>query len=348
MKPAQPLPINTGDTFPVIIDNSILNNTDCLRRYFHTAHLGHKIPNKLPMYYGNCGHKYLEWWHDRPDKRDMASEDERKQERHRELKYMQDLKSTFIKEFPDLESPMNYFKHLTGRHFIEVMNMYMNTYPKHKDPLPVARHPETGKASIEWQFLAPYEKRDKVTLMLAGTIDAICYPTLDNPYEDIYDKFVIKDLKFTTNKYVDSFLKKLPMSTQFKFYSLMLRELWGLNYYPPVVVDVVFLRQGTKENIKKGIWDLARFERSRAMSYTDEEMEDFQMWLKAKLEILLQANLELAILNQPEKTFPMNYNRCTDFGGCPLLDQCALNRESRETVLTNATRKLYDPREHRA
>lgn len=136
---------------------------------------------------------------------------------------------------------------------VRALEDYFNSWSRADDFVPLIN--DDGKAAVEMPFEFPnFYEDDHVTITLCGVIDAI--GTMGG------DKLrVFKDIKHTSSENIPAYLDSYKNSQQFQFYSYALRRIGWTDYYPPCIVDGVFISrkfQGAK-CVRSNILDMQDF-----------------------------------------------------------------------------------------
>lgn len=118
-----------------------------------------------------------------------------------------------------------------------------------------------GVIGVEMPWCLPLLVTDHVEILLSGVIDAVgmmnnlvCY----------------KDIKVTATWDSDKFMEKYRQSVQMKIYAYALRTMGYCDYYPPAIIDGVFLKNDTT---------YCELKRSNPLTFEDIEIEETMDWV---------------------------------------------------------------------
>ncbi len=189
---------------------------------------------------------------------------------------------------------------------------------------------KTKPEYVELPFALPFHKSDGVEFVLSGVVDAL------GSYLD--REVVFKDIKTSSSNYPDSYLAEYYMSFQMMTYAWAIRELGWCNYYPPVMIDGIFMRAGYKSKKTGEVGESSiGFKRSGLIDYRSDLIEEHINWLHERCE-LIAASVRAG-------KFSRNFSRCiTTFGPCEYYNVCSAQEAYREGLIQSQfIRKVYDP-----
>jgi hypothetical protein len=260
----------------VYIDASALKESACLRHLWWDAVIGYtptgSKQKEYKMAYGSGIHKFLEnYYLLKPSVKDCIQSG---------VDYYQPWND---------ELNITNWEFRTGNNMFKTCKAYAVRYPRRKEQetLFLATddfHPlvdPTGKPYVEYKFALPIYSGKDYDLILCGTIDLICSYDGESP--------LLVDHKTTANKVEEAqyFFRQFDFNIQTMLYSKVWKETHGLDYYPKVLINGIFLKKPTKKAEDAGIFDGVEILRSHVIEYTNEEMDNFDKWFDGKLETII-------------------------------------------------------------
>ena len=183
-----------------------------------------------------------------------------------------------------------------------------------------------GKPLVEYKFAIPIWANEHFDLLLSGTIDLVAtyhgYPC------------VLIDHKTTAMAMNDKFFDNYDWDIQPMLYCKVWKEANKLEEFPHFVINGVFCKKPTEKGEKSGIFDGVLFKRSSLISYSNDQMVEFDKWLCKKLHNII-ANLSL-ISENPKFDPAIDYNMAackTVYGDCKYFKVCSLPKENQSIKL---------------
>lgn len=327
-------PVTTPDGKKIVfIDASILKGYSCKRNFFWTAKENYqkKHESKTALAFGSAVHIFLEHF-------------------YRGLSVTEALKKAETYYAPhNANVRASEKEYRVTSHLLNTCILYAKRYPRNREgnSLVHSSHDfiplfdsESNKA-VEYKFAIPLWSNDKYQLVLTGTVDLPCkyvgYP------------LILADHK-TTSTYIseaDKLFEGYKLDIQTMLYSKVYRECMNLPYYPPIVINGIFLKKPTIKAEKEGIFDGADFKRSGIIEYKDDQMETFNVWFDSVVkEIIEILSLATSVEMAGEKyNYPYNLSACHSiYGKCKFFEVCKLPRQFHDGVLKDSYMvKQYNP-----
>lgn len=199
-----------------------------------------------------------------------------------------------------------------GDHLFKSIFHYHQRYQRGDSIVPLS-------SLLETKFCIPWYECDEYIIYLTGTIDLIA---------DWYNRIVIWDHKSTATPQhkIAEFFEAFKMNIQTQFYVWIFRQLSKMPEYVPILINGIFIKKPTKKAEDKGEFDGVHFERSQLIEYDDEQMAQFEWWLKDKLS-KIRALIDTYGLKEldkdPVELGPVNPAAChAGFGLCPFFEVC--------------------------
>lgn len=171
---------------------------------------------------------------------------------------------------------------------------------------------------VELPFKVPYKAYEHVDVILCGVVDSVGQHT---------NRIVFKDIKTTASRDPKSYFSSYEVSTQMMIYSWALRKLGLVDYYPPSMIDGVFLSASD-----------VRFQRSNLITFRDDLIEDCMQWVEDRVDAIVAAM-------ENRKPWVRNFSACSGkFGMCEFFPVCSVQEAYREGVIErNFSTRVYDP-----
>lgn len=312
--------------------SSLKSDFGCDRRYLNHIVRGWTKGLREANYkagYGTSFHVFLEnYYSESPSLRAVNAWTYTQKALDMYKRYEPHINLTDVKEFRTME------------HLKKLCEYYPQRYAYGDSITPIPQNKEGSEHLLESKFCVPFAEGEDYIIFLSGTIDMVA---------DYGGRLVIVDHKTTGSWDVDRFFAEFAMNIQTQFYVRMFRLLSGMNEYLPIVVNGIFIKKPTKEAQKKGEWDGARLQRSMIIEYTDEQMAQFEWWLKGALSKIkaLVENYKGEILNndEPYELGTPNYSACFGrFSACPFYEMCAAPASNQIALLKSAYQnEQYSP-----
>lgn len=178
------------------------------------------------------------------------------------------------------------------------------------------------KTTLETKFSIPVFETEKFILCLSGTIDMLAsYGGHD---------IVVVDHKTTGMPYIEKFFTNFELDIQTMLYSRVCKDILGLDYYPPIVINGFFLKKPTQKAQKEGRFDGCNFTVSPLFMYSESQMKAFNFWLASRIEAVTEA-MKRDFVGEENN---YNYSAChTAWGQCEFFNVCKCEPEFHETIL---------------
>lgn len=318
----------------IMIDASSLKHISCFREFYRLVVKGYKAKDvykgDYSMAYGSAIHKFLEGYYGCKPLEDcikMATDYYRP---------FNDTVKYSIREFRYVENLIKtcneYRKHYPRA--LENINNIMldsNDFQPHLDI--------KDKQTIEYKFAITLHETDKYILVLTGTVDLVC------SYAGIEILLVDHKSTSTSVEYADDFFSNYALDIQTMLYSKVYKESLKLNYYPMVLINGIFISKPTQKAEKEGIFDGVEFKRSPPISYSSEQMEQFNIWFDRQIS-LINDHLYESFINA-ENDFNLASCKSGKYN-CQFLNVCKLPTKFHQGALdNNFIVKQYNPLEFR-
>lgn len=317
-------------TKPIIfLDASALKESDCLRRLIYIIHYGFNKfgSNKFLNYkagYGSAFHRALEYWYKLPQE-----VRHNKQEAHPHQLKAIELAVNYYEPFTRYVPAENVREFRTQDHLINSILAYFERYTGTADLIePISLLQET-------KFDIPYYGCAEFELHLTGTIDLIA---------SFMGQEIFVDHK-TTSAWgaPKDYFNEYKLSVQMMFYSWILQKLVGRRL--PCMINGVFLKKQGAKSIR---FDGANLERSPLITFTDEQMMEFDEWVITKIDRIVEWLGDYFCSEKVEGAFPKpppNFPSCTGgkFSNCAYFHACSLTPELQDSVLRTWEQYRYNP-----
>lgn len=172
----------------------------------------------------------------------------------------------------------------------------------------------------------PLYSTSETDVLLCGVIDEAA-TFGDDP------RIHVVDMKHSATKYRDNHLDELRGSPQFMIYSYALKEVLGLDYYPPTIVDMVFISK-TQEGAILRRTDSPVIENA---PHLVERTISYAYSVAREVAYMLENNIE----------FPYNYGECIQFNRpCLFHGSCHTDKNFQEPCLDMLCEtRIYNPEE---
>lgn len=203
-------------------------------------------------------------------------------------------------------------------HFMGTVKRYLERYAKDNyKPLKVMVEGKEDYA-IEMPYLIPLVSYPEVDFLLAGVVDA---------WGSYNGKLCLKDIKTTALWDKNKFFEKYRRSHQMKIYSYAVSKVFGLDYYPPAIIDAVFLRNAVTT---------CELLRSPLIDFSESDVNDTINYVKYKAE---------EIYRSLTNGFIKNPSVCDGVFQCPYVNLCWGSKMEREITFSGFVQQIYDPSE---
>jgi hypothetical protein len=285
----------------IYFDASSLKDSSCFRKFWRIVVEGWRRKGELkgnhPMAFGSAIHKYLE------------------------TVYKGGTHKAGLQAAFDYYKPWQATLNMTPYEFRTVGNLLKicDRYPtrflggKEFDEIKldfVPQKDKDGKPLVEYRFQIKIWENDKYVLYLCGTIDLVC------EYQG-YSNLIVDHKSSASRVEREKFFNDYDWNIQTMLYSKVWREATGLDYYPPVMINGIFVKKPTLKAEKDGIFDGVEFDRSAIITYDDERMERFTTWLNSRIKTIIY------YLETPSDNPTENYDMAACWG-CSFFNVCKL------------------------
>ena len=299
-----------SNKIPIFFDASALKNASCFRHFWRSVVQGYKSKGKEArghaMAYGSGIHKFLEVLYKGGTKRDG-------------LQVALDYYTPWDKTLN-----LTNFEFRTASNLLKVCNKYHRVFLSNDklDFTPLTD--KDGKKLVEYKFSVKIWENDTYILYLAGTIDLIC------EYEG-YTNLIVDHKSTSVREDHGKFFSQYDWDIQPMLYSKVWREANGLDNYPPVLINGIFVKKPTKKAEEAGgMFDGVEFDRSGVIEYDDDRMSKFTDWLNKRVKSIIYY-LENPLLN-PLDNYEMAACKSI-YGTCPFFGVCKLPEEYQASAL---------------
>lgn len=306
----------------IFVDASSLKDTGCFRKFYWTSIKGYKPKTENLVYdikieYGSAYHKFLENWY-----------------KGRPIQDCVESAATYYDKILSHSSIRldNEYEFRTMAHLLNSIRQYGETYARDFDGLVAT--------AVEQKFAFPFWRNDKVTIFLAGTIDLI------GTYHGIP---IIADHKTTASYVVKNYFEPYELGIQPMFYSWVWNHLNNEgDKFRSVLINGIFIKKPTQKATSNGQFDGVKFERSKPLDYSVEQMKMFETWFNNKLgHIKSIFNYEDISLMSVEEEFETDFDLAfckTPFGLCKFFNVCKAPPSTQKLILNhNFVETKYNP-----
>jgi hypothetical protein len=283
----------TSNKTVYLIDASLLKKSDCLRKvnFIHNDGLTTSLSNFI-MDFGTAFHKFVALYNQGIDPQIAMAEGAK----------------FFLEKC--LNVPEDDWR--TIDHLMMTMKTYING-PFNRDIDILKPKYLNGKPCVEMQFAFPYSSTPTYDIMLTGTCDML------GVYID--GREVINDYKVTSVYKQNTYLASYDLDPQLIFYSWVLKKYKITDTYLPGMITGIFIKKPTASKYVKGKrvavtgWNGCDPQRSSLIEFSDKQIEEFEIWLKNKINDIIQAH-------EFNEWLP-NFNCCNDiYGACQFAPLC--------------------------
>lgn len=205
-------------------------------------------------------------------------------------------------------------------HLMKTLSVYCRKYEKDITfkPKTITREDGSIDFGVELPFALPLIATEFCEVILCGVIDSI------GTYMDTWQCF--KDIKTTGSYSAKKFVESYRRSVQFKIYSYALKTMGWCNHFPPVLIDLVFLKSEPP---------FVELSRSQLIDFTPEEIDNTMSWVRHKAKLLCNA-IET-------NTFYKNGTCCNLWDGCLYQGICWGTDTMKAFESQKFVQRLYDP-----
>lgn len=182
------------------------------------------------------------------------------------------------------------------------------------DPLMV-----DGKVAVELPFSLPLYSTPDTDVLLCGVIDAV-------GIQD--DELGFKDVKHSSTNKIDDHLAEQLLRPQFHVYSYALHTLGFAKYYPPVIVDAIYISKQRRGG-------MCRRTNMTAMEphLVENTIRNMRHFAKVMAEL------------PDDEPWPENYSACHGkYSQCMFMHMCQLPHNQQQIFLDNlCSKRDYNP-----
>lgn len=199
---------------------------------------------------------------------------------------------------------------------VEMLTEYFSLYDKF-DMFKIAVN-DDGEAAVELSFEMPFYTGTACDVVLCGVIDAL--GTWGSQSTKCF-----KDIKSTQSKSAPAtYFKSYEVSMQMMLYSYILKEKGFCDYYPPCIIDGVFIRPKPM------------FERSGLIDFRADLIEELVAWLRNQC-VLLDGYMASG-------QWQRNFTFCNANYSCDFQDVCTAQIAFRQHLLgSKFKQREYNP-----
>jgi len=307
----------------ILLDASALKHLACPLKFYRTLLMGYrKQVNSVDIVYGQAFHLFVQTMVNTNGSYPEA------------IKKAVDL----FNNTPYTEKATK--KWMTPHHLTKTCMDYWEHYNgTRKDEWQTLR--VEGKALTELKFATlPYYEDERVSIILAGTIDDIC--------KREGGCYAIRDYKTTSSWNADEYLRDYILSPQLIFYVFVL--YWYAKTYPDSIysqitregrvaafIDGIFLKSGATSATSAQ----TKFQRSEMFFFTDRDLKYFGEMLDNVVVPKILAMLD----REPYPEGRLNGACNIVYGHCDYFNACAApDRQATEAIIRNEfITKPYNP-----
>lgn len=304
----------TNNTLILRIDPTTLSRIDCLQAFklFNLSGLTAAKPCHR-LEWGSAFHKFVAVWKKTGDSVVAVQAG---------IDYILNSKADFSTDYRNMSLLMlamsDYIKEYTVDDFEILQIADKEGKPQHAVELPFKQPLYTTGEVHPFQHIDG-QTYNQIDVILCGVIDAIGKQR---------SKIVFKDIKTTSSnaKYTEQYFNSYNTSIQMMVYSMVLKNMGLCDYYPPCIIDGVFLS-------KTGVV----CQRSSLLDFREDLIESTYAWILDKVISVCE--------NVQEGVFLRNFSRCeTKFGKCEFHGYCTAPEIFREDILKRSfVTRTYDP-----
>jgi len=198
---------------------------------------------------------------------------------------------------------------------------YFSSWSRADDFTPLVN--DRGEAAIEMPFAFDnFYEDDTITVTLCGVIDAI--GTMGSTSLRVF-----KDIKHTSSENVKAYLDAYANSQQFQFYSYALKRIGWTDYYPPCIVDGVFISR--------------KFQGAKCVRSNILDMQDFLV--ERTVQRIQDVCFEISRMVKRGGPFTHDFTQCDGkYRKCDFDPVCHIQGQFQQMGLNTAfTKRVYDP-----
>jgi len=205
--------------------------------------------------------------------------------------------------------------YLNAAHLMNGLEGYFDRYAN--DDFTVAKVGE--ECGVELSFAYPFKAYETVDVILCGVVDSVGFWN--------GKRKVFKDIKTTAAYFNDRYFASYELSVQMMLYSWIIRKLGWTDYYPPCIIDGVFIsKSGTK------------YQRSQLIDYREDLIDELMKWIEERCD-------EIVDRIEGRREWRRNFSRCqTQFGQCQYHRVCSVKQEFKDGLIDMTfDKRTYDP-----
>lgn len=296
----------------IYIDASSLKESGCLRKFYWSSIKGYssgKESSDTKIQYGSAIHLGLESWYKGEEVKDCVV---------RAIKHYEPFTENLSEK--DFRTVDHLYRTLTG---------YFRQYPREGDNIV-----PLSKEHIELKFSIPFWQNDEYVIVLCGTID------MKATYAGMK---IIVDHKSTSANNAEFYFSDYDLNIQVMFYSWLDKQISGESSYLPVLVNGIFIKKPTIKAQEKGEFDGVTFQRSTVITFSNEQMAQFEYWLNSKISYIIQGLENGDTDNYFHYSFDLAFCK-TPFGVCKYFNVCRVPMELQAaSIEANYKIEEYNP-----
>jgi len=204
-----------------------------------------------------------------------------------------------------------------------VLTQYFEVYAREN----FQYHVSKDVVSVELPFAIPYRSYEDVDVLLCGAMDAL---------GTVSGRKCFRDTKHSSTTAIDAHLESQLMRPQFHIYAWVLKHLGYTDYYPPVLVDAIYINKKYRGG---------KFTRSQLTDLQPQVIERVMTWVSSQVDHMVQLVRKYGLTTE---AWPYNFNNCEgDFGmPCPFFNLCQAPEQFQQTLLNSMfTRREYNPKD---
>lgn len=325
-KPAPELLLTPEGKRLIFIDASSLKNYTCNRAFFWTVKESYqkvREDSKHALSYGSAIHIFLEhFYKGLPVSECLALA----------VKYYAPFHETLS---------MSAYEFRTMSNLQNTCLAYAKRYPRNITGDFKPHQDNENSKTVEYKFAIPLWSNNKYQLVLSGTVDLPCsylgYP------------LILVDHKTSSMQFAkaEAYMSGYTLDIQTMLYSKVYKEILGLDAYPPVMINGIFVNKPTKAATDKGLWNGVNFYRSGVIAYSEEQMEDFNIWFDRTIGEIIGIISMATASEDAGETYVYNHNIAScksGYGHCKFFEVCNKPRRFHQTSLDhNYIVKQYNP-----
>ena len=303
----------------IYIDASAIKQSACFKRFYQTVVDGYRSPFSVyEADYGTAFHLFVSTWKQTGDESEGL---------RTAIAFLKGVKST----------PRPSKSWLSTVHLAGVIAKYLNTYEKDCWKTCYIEAEPKSIAAVEQKFIIPFMREGDAEIVLAGTMDDICYHTT-------HKGLAVRDYKTTSVWDIKNYLKAYALSPQLIFYVYCLKQLnklypgklklVGLDGQIGAFIDGIFLKSKLEDVV---------FARSDVFYFKDSDILAFEDLLVILCKKVLDAYHGRIDGYKPEGI--INGACETHYGLCSFFNVCnAPSKDASDFLLKSSFKQReYNP-----